>query len=279
MGTDRPIATAGKVGWHPDNWIIESGDCDPLPEESQPAFTFRAAGPNCYWHTERFVSSRADGKIIIRLEAKSSAAPCRHRVWIFEDGSYRSVGEIVVGSDWLTFEIPIVTSPGSMLELQIDQPDDRQWLSIRDIQVVGGASPPLVMQVPVVIPMAAWTGEGVPCAEAGPDCRQWTVSGKKGYVQTPILPKPGEAGWLICFEARVDRTAVKFTSVYLFEGDKFRSVARYAFGSEWREFRLLLRADRTVPIKIQIDYPESVEFLLIRNFHAIPVDPEKATPN
>jgi len=262
-------------GWRPDNWVVESGVFKPLPSEAQPALAIRATGPNAYWHTERFVSSRRDGKIIVRFDAKNSVVPSRHRVYVFEDGSYRSVGEFVPGSGWRTFEISIDANLGSILEFQIDQRDDWQWLSIRDFHVVYGSPIPLVRQVPVMIPMSGWTGGGTSCGPPGGNtrnCGQWSVAGKKGYIQSPVLPRPGAAGVLVIFEARTDKPVDAFSAVYLFEGDKYRAVAQYAFSTDWRKFRFLIQPDTSVPSKIQVDYPDSVEWLSIRNFQAIPVD-------
>jgi hypothetical protein len=273
------VSSAGadrKVGWRPGSWVVENGTFNPLTEEPQPALRVRATGANAYWHTEPFIATNSDAKIVVRFEAKNSITPSRHRIWIFEDGSYRSVGEFVAEGDWRRFEIPISTNPNSTLELQIDQPDNWQSLSIRDFQVIEGGPVPFVQQTPVAISMNGWTAKGVPCgrsADESEDCRQWFVAGKAGYVRTPILPQPGGSGLLIRFQARTDRPATTFTPIYLFEGDKYRVVGQFAFGSQWREFSLSLRPDRKVPIKVQVDYPDAVGSLLIRKFQAIPIDP------
>lgn len=265
------------AGWRPLNWTVTNSEFKPLPEEPQPALTIRATSSNAYWHTEQFVSSRSDGKIIMRFDARNSSLPTLHRMYIFEDGKYYSVGEFFAESEWQTFEIPITTNSGSTLEFQINnQSDASQWLSIRDFHVIGGEPLPLVKNIPVDIPMAAWSGESVPCAETGEgihDCRQWLVAGNKGYIQTPVLPPPSEGGLLIHFEARTDKPAISFTPIYLFEGEKYRTVAQYAFNQEWREFTLLLQPDSTAPIKVQIDYPDSVDTLSIRDFKAVSVNP------
>lgn len=271
FGSLKLTPDAGSSIWRPLNWVVSNGVLKPLLEEHQPALAIRATS-GAFWKTERFVTSQPDGKILVRFEAKNSVTPSRHRLWIHEDGSYRSVGEFVAGSAWQAFEIPITPNTGSILELQIDQSDNWQWLSIRDFRVVGGAPLPVKEGAAVAVPMAAWTGQGTPCAEADADCRQWDVAGKKGYVQTPVLPQAGEAGLLVRFEARSDRPATAFTPVYLFEGEKYRAVAQYAFGPEWREFSLLLKPDRTVPARVQVDYPEAAGSLTIRNFQATPVE-------
>jgi hypothetical protein len=267
--TDRPT-------WRPFNWIV-SGRAQPLPGEPQPALTILPKGHNSYWHTERFVSTQPDGKIVVWFEAKNSLTPSRHRVWIFEDGSYRSVGEFVATSNWRTFEIPIATNPGSILEFQIDQPDAWQSFSVRNVQVIGGTQPFSETQAPVVIPMSAWTatGEGAACKSNNggvQDCWEWPIVGKNGFVQTPVLPQPGGGGMLIRFEARTDKPATAFSSIYLFERTNYRVVAQYAFGSEWREYTLLLPPNRSVPVKVQVDLPGSVDTLAIRNFRATPVE-------
>lgn len=286
IGTACSTTDTEEAGWRPLNWTVEGSEFKPLHDEPQPALTIKATGANTYWHTERFISSHSSGKIIVRLDAKNSAVSSRHRIYIFEDGSFRSVGELVTGIDWRTFEIPINTNPGSILELQIDQADDWQWLSFRNLQVLGGNPPysirPLARQVPVAIPMATWVGSGMPCTEidgVSQDCRQWAVASKNGYVQTPVLPQSGEAGLLIRFEGRANRPAATFSSIYMFEGDRYRTVANYAFCSAWREFTLLLQPDRTAPIKIQIDYPDAVESLSIRNFKVTPLDWDRTISN
>lgn len=275
VGSPVRRAPGNGTGWRPLNWTVSGGALRPLSQEPQPALESRAAGPGTYWHSERFVANRPDGKITLRFDAKNSSSPSRHRVWIFEDGSYRSVGEIVGASGWRTFEIPITTNPGSVLEVQIDQPDTWQWLSLRDVQVIDGSALPLVTANPVAIPMSAWSGSSTNCdADGAPatDCRQWSVAGRKGYVQTPILPPPGAEGMLIRFEARSDRPATAYSAVYLFEGARYLKVAQYAFGSEWREYSLLLKPDRNAPLKVQVDFPEQVDALAIRNFRALPVE-------
>jgi hypothetical protein len=173
-----------------------------------------------------------------------------------------------------------MTNPGSILEFQLDQPDNWQSLSIRNFQVIGGGPLPFVKQAPVTIPMEEWTGPGGLCSQSvgeGQNCRQWLIGGMTGYIQTPTLPQPGEGGLLIRFEARTDRPAKTFTPVYLFEGDKYRVVTQYTFGSEWREYSLLLQPNRGVPLKLQVDYPDSVDTLSIRDLQVTPVAPVRLT--
>jgi len=279
LGLPLSTSTGREVAWRPDSWVVENGTLNPLTEERQPALMLRARAPNAYWHTERFVANRSDGKIVVRFEARNSITPSRHRVWIFEDGSYRAVGEFVAAGDWRRFEIPITTNRGSVLEFQIDQFDDWQSLLIRDFRVIAAGPLPLVQKTPLAISMTGWTSEGVPCVQSareGRDCRQWLVAGKAGYVQTPILPQPAGGGLLIRFEARTDGPATTFTPIYLSEGDKYRLVAQYAFGPHWQEFNMLLQPNRNVPARIQVNYPNAVEWLLIRNFQAIPIDASRS---
>lgn len=274
VGTVCSKMSGSEAGWRPDTWIMEGGDFKPLNDEAQPAFAFKANNPNAYWHTERFVCSRTDGKIVVCLDANNSIRPSRQRLWIFENGNYRSIGELAVVADWRTFKINIATKPGSILELQIDQSDDTQWLSIRGFHVIGGEPLPMVQRAAVTIPMSAWTGGGtsrIVAENAAHDCRQWTIDGAKGYVQTPVLPPPGEGGLLISFEACIDQPATTFTSLYLFEDDKYKKVTQYAFGTEWGKFNLLIRPDATAAVKLQVDYPDSVNVLSIRNFLATPL--------
>ena len=271
--SDKPDDEAG---WRPVNWIVEGGEYKPLPEEIQPALSFRATSPNAYWHTERFVCDRQDGKITVCVDAKNSMKLSRQRLWVFEDGSYRSIGELAVLDDWRTFRIDMATKPGSVLEIQVDQSDDNQWLSIRDFKVIGVAPRPITTRERVAIPMASWTGGETSYVQAidygADDCRRWPVAGAKGYVQTPLLPQAGDGGLLISFEAHTDQLATMFTAVYLFEGEKYRKVAQYSFGTEWKNYSLVIHPDRTAPIKLQIDYPDSVNVLAIRSFFVTPVD-------
>jgi len=264
-------------GWHVDNWVVEGGVFEPLQHEHKPAFSLRSVGSNSYWHTGKFISKSSDGNIVVRFDARNTITPSRHRAYIFENGSYRSVGEILTDRNWRTFEIPISTSPGNLLELQIDQLDTWQSLSIRDVQVMGGGSLPfLITKPPIHIHMSAWGSDSSACAEdsAGlQDCRQWVVSTtSNGYVQSPVLPQAGEGGLLIRFEVRTDQPASAFSRIYLFEGDKYRGVAQYAFDSEWREFSLLLNPNNSAPLKVQVDFPGSVGAIAIRNFIATPVE-------
>jgi hypothetical protein len=274
-GIAASTRTGRETGWHPDNWVVGSGRARPLPEGLQPALKVRAIGSNAYWHTERFVADRSDGRIRVEFEARNSVVPSRHRVWIFEDGSYRSVGEFVAENEWRRFEIPVSANPGSVLEFQIDQSDDWQWLSIRDFKIIDGGPLRFLRRAPVAVSMEGWTGGGGSCAQfegRAEDCRHWLVDGKEGYVQTPELPRPGERGLLIRFEARTDRAATTFTPIYLFEGEKYRVVAESAFDSQWRTVSLLLQPNSNLPLKLQVDYPESIGSLLIRNFKVTPLD-------
>jgi hypothetical protein len=277
VGRVCSASAKGEAGWKPLSWLVVGSEFKPLLEEPQPALTIQATSSNSYWHTERFVCNRSDGKIIVRFDAKNSESPSPHRMYIFEDGPYRSIGEFFAESEWRTFEIPITIKPGSILEFQIDQADTAQWLSIRDFQVIKGGPIPFVRKAPVAIPMGTWVPDfdaGTPSAQttSDHDCRHWSVAGKKGFIQTPVLPQPGKNGMLISFEARTDRPTTSFTAAYLLEGDKYRTVAFYAFSAEWKEFTLLLEPDCSAPIKFQIDYPDSAEILSVRNFQAIPVD-------
>lgn len=274
VGAECVTSSAPDQGWRPTNWIL-NGDFKPLPDESQPALEFRANSPNSYWQIERFVATREDGRIVLRFDAKNSESPSLHRIYLFEDESYFSVGQFVAESEWRSFEVPITAKANCILRLQIDQPDAHQWLAIRNLRIVNADAIPVVHHEPVVIPMDNWIGgDGATSVlEDGHDCRQWPVAGRKGYAQTPVLPTPGESGLLVRFEARADQAAPSFTPIYLFEGEQYRKVADYAFGSEWRTFSLLLNADRAKPIKVQVDYPDAVNMLLIRNFQAIPVAP------
>ncbi len=261
---------ADKAAWRPFNWSIPVGISKPLADEIQPALTIRAKGQT-FWKTESFVSSKPDGKIVVRFEARNTVSPTKHRLWIFEDGAYRSVGEFVAQSRWQAYEVPIAANRGSTLEFQIDQADDWQWLSLRNFHVIGATSLPLKTAATVPVPMAGWTGAALPCKGESGDCRQWSVDGKSGYVQSPVLPPAGDAGLLVRFAARSDRPAGAFTPVYLFEGERYRAVAQYAFGPEWQEFGLLLKPDGAAPLKLQVDFPNAAGLLLIRDFQAVPV--------
>lgn len=142
----RLKAATGEAGWRPPAWKVEGGAFKPLPQEPQPALTLRASGPDSHWRTGRFTSTHSGGKTTLRFEAKNSTTVSRIRIGIFEDGVYRSVCELIVGRSWRTFEIPITATPNSVLEIQVDQPDDWQWLSLRDIQIIGGGPTPVARE-------------------------------------------------------------------------------------------------------------------------------------
>lgn len=184
VGTNHLAIIDGEAGWRPFNWVVNNIVIEPLPAESQPAMKIRAMGPSPYWLTERFISSDSDGKISIRFEARNSLSPSRHRVWIHEDGSYRSVGEFVARSDWRKFKIPITTNLGSILMFQIEQLDSWQWLLIRNVHMIGGKPLPLVRQAPLETPMGTWTWDhSKPSKQTGRDvhdCRQRFVVGQGG---------------------------------------------------------------------------------------------------
>lgn len=270
------------AGWRPGSWVVVGCESGPLPGEPQPALTLRATSANCYWHTERFVCEQPGGKVIVRFDAQNSEHSSLHRMYIFEDGAYRSLGEFFAETEWRSFEIPVATRPGAMLEFQIDQADADQVLSIRDFRVARAAAVPRARLAPVPVPMAGWAGSlGASTAcppEDGQDCRQWDVAGRAGYVQTPQLPPPGTGGLLIEFEARCDRPANAFSAAYLFEGDKYRVVAQYAFAETWTACSLLLEPEHGVPIKFQLDFPAAVDTLAVRDFRAIPLEPMIAAP-
>ena len=77
----------------------------------------------------------------------------------------------------------------------------------------------------------------------------------------------------ISFEARTDRPAASFAAVYLFEGAQYRHVAQYAFSTPWRRFSVLLKPNSATDLKVQIDYPEGVEWMEVRDFRVTPLDP------
>jgi hypothetical protein len=269
----RTLGASERSLYRITNWIASRESIRPLPERVNAGLMMRASAPNAYWHTERFVSKRPDGKIVVRFEAKNSLTPSRHRMWIFEDGHYRTVGEFVAEEGWRYFDIPIAANPGSILEFQIDQPDEWQWLSVRNFQVVGGGEAASIGEESVGVPLSSWTGDSSPCGEAdkgGTDCRRWPVVGKNAYIQTPVLPQPGDGGMLIRFEARADKPASEFSSIYLFEGSQYRKVSQYAFDTTWRECRILVQADPNARMKVQVDLPDSVGSLEIRDFRISP---------
>ena len=148
IAATRPTATTRDAGWRPLDWRVENGDFRVMPEEAQPSLKIKATGPVSFWRTGRLVSSHTDGRIIARFAAKNSVTASRIRIVIFEDGIYHSVRRLIVGKNWQTFEIPFTVNPDSTIELQIEQSDDWQWLSLRDFQVIGGASPASARKAP-----------------------------------------------------------------------------------------------------------------------------------
>lgn len=283
IGSVCAASPAADGAWRPFNWVVVGGEFNPLADEPQPALSLRASAANCYWHTERFVCEQPGGKVLMRFDARNSASPSLHRMYIFENGAYRTVSEFFAEADWRRFEIPVAARPGAVLEFQIDQADAEQFLSIRDFRVAGGGPLPLARRAPVPIPITAWVasiGAGTACAQAdGHDCLQWTVDGRAGYVQTPLLPQPGPGGLLIEFEARTDRPSTSFSPAYLFEGEKYRVVTQYAFTAKWTRFVLLLEPDPAAVIKFQLDFPAAVDVFSVRDFRATPVERKSIAPS
>ncbi|MFH0986194.1 MAG: hypothetical protein V1882_11810 [Candidatus Omnitrophota bacterium] len=275
-GSEHPAAPWQGPLWRPSTWFVDSGAVKPLPGEPQVALKIRAMGSNCYWHTERFISARADGEILVRFEAKNSISVSPHRIYIFENGGYRTLGEIIVDKRWKTFEITIPTALGSILEFQIDQRDDWQFLMLRDFQVINAAPLPVEKRNELMFSMDAWTKAGDLCKEsavADPGCRQWPAgSGKKYRVESPVLPTPGEGGQWITFEARTEKQSGDFSSIFLFEGEKRGVIAQYEFVPEWRKFQLFLKPRLTTQNKIQIEFSRSAGALSVRNARVFSVD-------
>lgn len=270
VGKPCSASASHQPGWIPANWAI-SGESKPLADGAQPALQVRS--PNSCWRTGQFVSTDLDGKITVRFDARNSEFSSLSQIFLHEDGICFPVCEVFVEPEWKVYEIPMTTKPGSILELQIDQRGAEQWFSLRNFNIVGGAPVPIVAQDPIMIPMDRWTGSVVPSEPvAGQDGVQWPVAGKSGYMRSPPLPQPGDGGMLIRFEARTDRSASTFTSAYLFEGEQYKKVAQFGFGTDWREFTLLLNPGRATPNKVQLDYPEAVDWLSIRNFRVIPIE-------
>jgi len=142
-GMDQAARASGEeTGWRLSSRYVANGKVEPLLDESKTAMRFRRVGPACYWQSEYFVSLNRDGSIKLRFEAKNSVLPSRHRIYIFEDGSYRPIGEIRCGADWRQYDIPVRTKPGSILEMRIVQDDTAQWLSLRNVHVIGGGPVP-----------------------------------------------------------------------------------------------------------------------------------------
>jgi hypothetical protein len=267
---------ATTTGWRSLNWDVVGSEFRPLAGEAQTALALRSKGGNAYWHSESFVCSQADGRIILCFDAKNSSSPSLHQVYIFQDSKYHQVGEVFAETEWRRFEVPISTNPGSVLELQIDQRDTSQWLSIRDLHVFNGGPIPLLFRTAVAIPSVGWFTAGAPGKSCGGDCWQWPIAGK-GFIKSPQLPSPGERGLMICFEARTDRLSKSFTSIYLFEGKEYRTVAHYLFTPNWTEYAVVLAPERGASIEMQIDFPDSVEWLWVRDVRAVPVDAVKGS--
>ena len=277
-GTRQAPAARDASGWRSLNWVASSAVTRPLPGEPQTALAVRAAGVNAYWHTDAFRANAPDGRIIVRFEARSSVAPSRHKFYIFEDKSYRQVGDVLVGNQWLSYDVPVTTKPGSSLELQIDQPDGWQWLAIRNFRVEGAGVSVSADASPVPVPPSAWSQPAAACEDDRAErsgCGSWPASGKGGYVQTPPLPAPGSGGYLIRFEARVEKPSTAFTRVYVFEGKDYRQVAQYGYAPEWQSFELPVSVSDARPVKIQLDLPEAAGRFFVRRFEVIPA---KSTP-
>ncbi|MBF0634857.1 MAG: hypothetical protein HQK85_09380 [Nitrospinae bacterium] len=140
LAPTKPVGSTRDAGWRPVDWKVENGKFVEMPDEPQPALKIKTTGPYSLWRTERFVAIHPEGRIIARFEAKNSVTASRIRIGIFEGGIYRSVREVIVGKNWQTFEIPFTVNPNSILEFQIEQEDDWQWLSLRGFEALGGGT-------------------------------------------------------------------------------------------------------------------------------------------
>lgn len=255
-------------GWRPMNWAV-SGTYESLSEEAQPALRMKATAPSSYWHTEAFASASPDGRIVACFDAANAEAASLHQMYIFEDGVYRPVGQIFAEARWQSYEVPITARPGSVLELQVDQPDASQWFSIRNFRVTGAVPLHVATAASRNVPMAEW--EGGAMAE-GTDIRRWSVAGARGHLQSPILAPAGSTLWRVSFSARTDRPSASFSAVYMFEGSQYRHVAQFAFGPGWRQVSVVLQPQGAGPLKVQVDYPEGVEWLELTEFRIEPVE-------
>lgn len=258
-------------GWKPGGWTLSGGEQKvPLADEPN-VLHMRATSPGAYWHTDPFRARRADGVIAVRFQARNSIGPSRNKLYVFEDGSYRMVGEVAVTKHWQTYEIAIKTNRGSSIELQIDLPDDWQWFSLRDFRVQYAKDDSVPAGPSVSLPLTDWVPAPAACAGAGGLCGRWERSMVGAYVQTPALPEVGPAGILLQFEARTDVPATDISRLYLFEGSDYRQVAQYAYTTEWRQHSLLIRPRPGTTSKVQIDIPLSVQSLLVRNASVTPL--------
>ena len=262
--------TVASSGWAPTNWVVSGAIPEPLGGVSGDGWKVRSTSPNGFWHTEKFLAAHKDGKITVSFSARSSLSPSRHLMYIFENGSYRSIGEFAASKQWRNYEIDVGTSPGSALEFQIDQADNWQWLEVRDFKIVNARSAVEPSGAPIEIAMSAWSGAGAACSGKTIDaCRQWATS-PNGYIQTPVLPIPNSTGVRFTFEARTDQPTRAYSDVYLFEDSTYRKVSQYRFGPTWKRYELLIPVDPAKAVKIQLDFPRDVSSLAIRNAQVTP---------
>lgn len=270
-----PVANKGHghvlESWRPRHWVVSGGEQRVPSSMETNVLHLRSSSPNAYMHTEAFRARQPDGAIRVRFEARNSLGPSRNRFYVFEDGSYRMIGELAVTKHWQTYEIPVTTNRGSVLELQIDLPDEWQWFSIRDFQVLQAKDAVIPLGRPVPLFLTDWVPQPTSCGAAEVACGAWRRDQVGAYVQTSPLPDQGPAGLLLRFEARADVAALAYSPVYLFEGADYRQVAQYAYSTEWREHALLLRPRRGAAAKVQFDIPPSVENLFVRNVSVTPV--------
>lgn len=180
IATGRSKGATEESRWRPIAWKVKNGYFKILPQELQPSLMIRSSGADSRWRTGRFATAHPDGKITIRFEAKNSTTASGRRIGIFEDGVYRPVSELIVGRNWRTFEIPVIVTPGKAVEIQIDQPDDWQWMLIRDFQIIGGKGAPVVREV--LEGKSATTAPSSPKAE--------NISPAEGDTPLNIFPKP-----------------------------------------------------------------------------------------
>lgn len=272
---------SGEV-FFPRNWIV-NGVASPIDDNQRGvSLKIKSPGGAGYWHTEKFISAKPSGKVVARFDARNSIGPSKHEVYIFEDGSYRSLGYFLATSEWRSYEIPINANPGSLLEFQIDQPDNWQALELRNVRIhEAKAIYRDDTEDGFSLSMKSWTGiipnsetqESQPCLDSNSfdACRLWRYDGKGRYIQSPTFNiKDKFNGYAVSFRAKSNHLNNAFMPVYAFEGDHYKVVGSYLYGREWTSYKFFVHPQGKENFKIQLDLPDTSNVIEVSDFKITP---------
>jgi hypothetical protein len=266
----------------PNNWIVD-GVAIPFDANQQGvSLKIKILGGYGYWKTEKFISSKPNGKIVAKFDARNSIGPSKHRVYIHEDGIHRSLGDFLTSSKWQSYEIPISTNPGSLLEFQIDQSDNWQVLELRNVRIQEAkAIYRDDSENEVLMSLKLWSGiipnskilEPKLCTNSSglDSCRSWKYHGDGKYIQSPIFNIQDKFnGYLVSFRAKSSNPNNVFMPVFAFEGDQYREVGSYLYGREWTSYKFFVYTQATENLKIQLNLPGSSNEIEVSDFKITP---------